>query len=187
MINYRLPEKVEIGDAEYSIRSDFRAVLDIFTALSDPELSETEKRFVTLEIFYPDFDDMPDSLYTDALKKCFWFVNGGKEESSTESSPKLIDWEYDFPYIIAPVNRVVGQDVRGVEYMHWWTFLAAFNEIGDCTLAQIVRIRKLKRQGRLKDKADLAWYRQNHDLVDIPVKLTDDEEALLKKWGGGNG
>ena len=187
MINYWLPEKVQIGEEEYEIRSDYRAVLDIFTALSDPELSDEEKQFVSLEIFYQDFDDIHGTLYLEAIKKCFWFINGGKEETSAEKGPKLLDWGYDFPYIIAPINRVIGQDVRGIPYMHWWTFLAAFNEIGDCTLAQIVRIRKLKRQGKLKDKADLEWYRRNRELVDIPVKLTDEEEALLKKWGGGNG
>lgn len=187
MINYSLPEKVQIREEEYAIRSDFRAVLDIFTALSDPELNDVEKRVVALEIFYPEFENIPEDLYVEALKKCFWFVNGGKEDNPSESGPKLLDWEYDFPYIIAPINRVVGQDVRGIPYMHWWTFLSAFNEIGDCTLAQILRIRKLKRMGKLKDKSDVVWYRQNRDLVDIPVKLTDEEEALLKKWGGGNG
>lgn len=186
MINYNLPESVEVGDQPYSIRSDYRAVLDIFTALVDPELGDLEKRLVALNIFYKRFEDIPENLYQDALKKCFWFINGGREESEAgNQQASILNWEYDFPYIIAPINRVIGRDVRGDEYMHWWTFLAAFNEIGDCTLAQIVRIRKLKRQGKLKDKSDIAWYKQNKDLVDIPVKLTTEEENLLKKWGGG--
>lgn len=176
---------MEVGEDTFPIRSDFRAVLDIFTALSDPDLDDMEKRYVTLVIFYPSIDEMPEELYQTALEKCFWFVNGGKEESKNASQgPGLLNWEYDFPYIISPINRVIGCDVRGLEYMHWWTFLAAFNEIGDCTLAQILRIRKLKRQGRLKDKSDIEWYKRNRDLVDIPVKLTEEEEDLLKTWGG---
>jgi len=45
---------------------------------------------------------------------------------------KLADWEQDFPLIVNPVNRVLGYEVRDCEYCHWWTFLSAYYEIGDC-------------------------------------------------------
>ena len=72
---YELPVSVDVGGASYDIRTDYRAVMDIFTALSANDLSEAEKVYVILNIFYVDFEKMPKSGYQEALDKCFWFVN----------------------------------------------------------------------------------------------------------------
>ena len=112
---YDLPKKINICGTEYGIRSDYRAVLDICTALSDAELSQQEKSYVALDIFYPDFEKMPPEHYQEALKQCFLFINCGEEEEK-KKSPKLVDWAQDFNYIVAPVNRVIGREIRSVKY-----------------------------------------------------------------------
>lgn len=183
MREYGLPKSVEVSGKSYKIRSDYRAILDIFSALGDDELTEQERLFVALDIFYEDLSNIPAESAENALESMFIFVNGGKKDEGGKGQ-KVIDWDYDYPHIIAPINRVIGKDVRGMKYLHWWSFLSAFQEIGDCTLAQIVRIRQLKAKGKLKDKADIEWYRQNRALVDIPTKYTAEEEDLLKQWGG---
>ena len=53
-MEYTLPKTVIVGGREYSIRSDYRAILDICEALTDPELSSEEKSAVVLYIFYPE-------------------------------------------------------------------------------------------------------------------------------------
>lgn len=79
----------------------------------------------------------------------FWFINGGEYEDQMEKKPpRLMDWEQDFQYIIAPVNHVIGREIRADAYLHWWTFLSAYMEIGECTFAQIVRIRDAKSRGK---------------------------------------
>lgn len=45
-MEYTLPKTVIVGGREYSIRSDYRAILDICEALTDPELSSEEKSAV---------------------------------------------------------------------------------------------------------------------------------------------
>lgn len=177
-----LPTVLEVGGAEYAIRSDYRDVLNICAALSDPDLDGQEKALVLLDSFYPVFSEMPPEHYQEAIQMCFWFINGGEKDSG-KKSPRLVDWEQDFKHIIAPINRVAGLEVRTVEYMHWWTFLAYFNEIGDCLFAQIVRIRDRKAKGKTLDKGDREWYRQNRELVDFKRKYSEAEEALLKEWG----
>lgn len=179
---YDLPKKLNICGTEYSIRSDYRAVLDICTALSDPELSQQEKSYVALDIFYPNFEKMPPEHYQEALKQCFWFINCG-EEKEKKKTPKLVDWAQDFNYIAAPINRVVGREIRSMKYMHWWTFVGAYMEIGDCTFAQIVRIRDRKAKGKSLDKQDAAWYRDNRNLVDLKHTYSDQEKSLLEQWG----
>ena len=93
--------------------------------------------------------------------------------------------EQDFRYIVAPINRVVGQEIRAVEYYHWWSFISAYYEIGDCLFAQIVRIRDKKARGKPLDKEEQKFYRENRHMVDFHTNYTDAENALLKKWVGG--
>lgn len=95
-----------------------------------------------------------------------------------------MDWEQDFKYIVAPINRVTGTEIRSIEYMHWWTFIAAYYEIGDCTFAQIVRIRDKKARGKPLDKTEQDWYRKNRNLVDLKTKYTQEDEETLRLWGG---
>lgn len=179
---YNLPVSLEVGGEEYAIRSDYRAVLDICAALSDPELTNEDKATVSLDILYERFEDIPISDYQEALERAFWFINGGAEEQKNQS-PKLVDWEQDFHIIVAPINRVTGKDIRGVEYMHWWSFLSAYNEIGDCTFAHIVRVRDHLARGKKLDKQDREWYMKNRDLVDFKNKYTDAEQEVFKAWG----
>lgn len=181
---YELPTSLVVCGSEYQIRSDYRAVLDICTALSDSELNDEDKAFVVLGIFYPDFEKMPQDHYQQAIEKCFWFINCG-DETQNRRTPKLMDWEQDFRYIVAPINRVVGQEVRAVGYLHWWTFISAYYEIGDCLFAQIVRVRDKKAKGTPLDKEEQKFYRENQQMVDFKAKYTNAENELLKLWGGG--
>ena len=179
-MNWELPQSVEVQGASYPIRTDYRCILDILTDLSDPE----QKRALAVLIgLYPDFDDMPPEHYEDALNEGVRFINCDSGDAP-HKSPRLVDWEQDYSLMIAPINRVVGREVRSLEYMHWWTFLAAYNEIGDCTLAQVVRIRDHLARGKQLDKSDREWYRKNRHLVDFKRKYTSADDALMKEWGG---
>ena len=180
---YSLPTSLPVCGVNYEIRSDYRAVLDICTALSDVELSDQDKAIVALAILYPGFEEMPPEHYQEAIKKCFWFINGGADDEPTRKAPKLMDWEQDFQYIVAPVNRVLGTEIRAVEYLHWWSFISAYYEIGDCLFAQIVRIREKKAKRKALDKQDQEWYRQNRHMVDFKQTYSDSEKAVLSAWG----
>ena len=185
-MTYGLPTTLEVGGREYAIRSDFRDILEIMEALNDVNLSDQDRGYITLLIFYPEFDTMPPENYEEAIRQCYWFLNGGHaEDDSGEKSPRLMDWEQDYPLIIAPVSRVLGHDARTDAHLHWWTFLGAYMEIGDCTFAQVVRIRDQQSKGKPLDKADREWYRKNQRLVDMKTDLTSSEKQELLKWGGG--
>lgn len=191
-----LPKNLDVCGVSYEIRSDYRAVLDICTVLSDPELNDQDKAIASLDILYPAFAGstiegkgkpetvlMPPEHYHEAIKQCFWFINCGMTASG-KRRPKLVDWEKDFKYIVAPVNRVCGKEIRSVEYMHWWTFIATYQEIGDCTFAQMIRIRERLAKGKALDKTDREWYRQNRDIVDLKAVYTAQENKTLSKWMG---
>lgn len=80
--------------------------------------------------------------------------------------------------------------IRGIPYdaetntggVHWWTFLGAYNNLGDCTFAQVVRIRDKKARGKTLEKDEREWYRRNSDLVNIKNKLSQEEETTISTW-----
>lgn len=181
---FDLPTSVTVCGTDYQIRSDYRAVLDICIALSDPDLSDQEKAIVMLDVFYPAFSEMPQEHFEEAVKKCVWFIDCGEDDVTKQSGAKLVDWEQDFKYIVAPINRVIGAEIRSMEYLHWWTFISAYYEIGDCTFAQIVHIRDMLSRGKPLDKTDREWYEKNRHLVDLKTTYTEAENDLLKLWGG---
>lgn len=179
---YDLPTAIDIGGSEYSIRSDYRAILDIIMALSDPDISEWERVFSAVSAFYVDYETIPCEHEEEAIQKCFWFINGGTDEHTSQKHPRLVDWEQDFPLIISPVNKVLGKEARSLEYLHWWSFLGAYKEIGDCTFANVVSMRNKLAKHKKLDKSEKEWLRENRDLVEFKKKYTDAEENLLNKW-----
>lgn len=191
MIIYGLPKSVMIAGKELAIRYDYRVALEIIQMLQDTDLSTEDKGEALLTMFYVNPEEITD--YKQAVKECFLFLNCGKEDNGSHK-PKLVDWEQDFEFIIAPINRVLGYEVRGVEYdvenntggLHWWTFISAYMEIGgDCTLAQIINIRGKLKKGSKLEKHEKQWYRQNADIVNMKTHYSDMEKELLKEWTGG--
>ena len=184
MIRYDLPTTIEVNGREYAIRSDFRAILDIITALNDIDLQPREKSLVVLEIFYEDPDLIPPADYDEAIRACFRFMDGGEERRSG-NSPEIVDWVKDFPLIVAPINHIAGKDIRGEENVHWWTFLAWYGEISsECTFATVLLIRNKLATGKRLDKGEQEWYDRNRDLVDRPVRYSTEEAEFLQKLGG---
>lgn len=180
---YKLPTSVEIDGCTYEIRSDFRAILDICAVISDEELNDQEKSEALLDIFYIRFAEMPMEHYSEAVQQCFWFLNCGAENEQKQG-PDLMNWEQDFPYIVSPVNRVIGTEIRALDYLHWWSFVAAYQEIGECLFSQIVRIRDHLARGKALDKSDREWYRKNRKLVDLKKNYSKQETDVLDLWTG---
>lgn len=177
--NYNLPRTLEVGGEEQPIRTDYRCVLDCFLALTDSDLDDANKALEVIDILY--INEIAPENYREALEKAFWFINGGQEESK-KKSPQLVSWTQDFNYIASAISKVVGQDIRGMDYLHWWTFLSAYLGIGDCFFAQVVAIRDKKARGKGLDKIDKEFYRRNQEAIDIKKPLTDAEKQILEEW-----
>lgn len=158
--------------------------MELIEALNDPELTDQERGEAALVMFYPDFLAMPPENYQEAITYCLDFIAGGEREETAKKSPQLISWKKDFPLIVAPVNKVLGFELRAAEYVHWWTFLAAFHEIGECTFSQVVKIRDQLSKNKPLNKDDRAWYNKNRKIVDIPTVYTSADMELFKMWGG---
>lgn len=182
-MEYGLPKSVNVGGVDYEIRSDYRVIMDIYAALNDPDLEPDVRAYEVLQIFYPDADSIPEEYQQEAVDKCMLFLQGGRPAPVRgNKSPRLIDWEQDYPLIVGPVNRVMGMETRVMEYLHWWTFLSAYYEIGDCLFAQIVSIREKLAKGKILDKSDREFYRNNKELVDLKHQYSEEEKNTMDVW-----
>lgn len=176
----RLPMSVEIDGAEYKIRTDYRDILRIFEAFNDNELSDKEKWTVALVIFY---EDIPENV-DEAKEQFTWFLNREGEEEKKNSKP-LYDWKQDEQMIFQAVNKVAGKEVRALEYMHWWTFLGLFSEIGESMFSSVVNIRNKRNKGKSLEKHEREFYRANRDVVDLKKRYANEQlpEELRRVLG----
>lgn len=162
---FDLPKSLEIDGINYDIRTDFRAILDMFIAFEDSSLNMTEKWYVALKIMFIDYDKLTN--YEKAIDKIIWFINCGNEDIP-KNSEKLFDWEKDFQYIVAPINKSLKQDIRSIDYMHWWTFMGYFNEIGESVFSNIVGIRNKIKKGKKLEDYEREFVSNNPDLISLP-------------------
>ena len=185
MIEYTLPETVMVCGQEVPIRSDYRAILDICVAMQDIDLTDIDKAYEALKKFYK--TEIP--ITEEALKQVFRFINCGQENAENKKQVKLFDWEQDFNLIIAPINRLMGCDVRGIPYLHWWTFMGCFQEIGESLFSRVIAIRSKRAKGKKLDEADKEFFRDNKELVDFKRKKYKPSVLLqqLLESGEDNG
>ena len=175
--DYELPKSANIEGKEFKIRSDYRAILDIISAFNDPNLSDKEKIMAGLEIFYIDYEKLEN--LEEAVNLMMLFISGNQSEEPSGNKPKLMDWEQDISLIIPPVNKVLGQEIRELEYLHWWTFLGAYMEIGECTFNTFVGIRDKKIRGKKLDKWEEEIYRNNYRKIDLKKRYDDNLQAEI--------
>lgn len=179
-----LPEYLTVGETDYNIRSDYRNVLQIFEAFQDPELSKEEKWIVATYLLFEDFscaDDVLEALengfdIAEAQKKIKWFISSGLPDGEKLEKP-VYDWRKDEQMIFSAVNKVAGRETRELEYLHWWTFLGYFNEVGEGTFSFIVGIRDKLNKGKKLEKNEKEFLAKNRELVKLtPLKTKEELE-----------
>lgn len=173
----KLPTTLDIDGKEYKIRTDYRIVLTIFEAFNDIELKDNEKIYVMLELLY---EEKPNNL-EEAIKQANWFLDGGKQYEEFNKTKKVMDWEQDESIIFSAVNKVAGYETRSKEYIHWWTFLGYFSEIGEGLFSTVINIRQKKNRGKKLEKYEQEFYKNNKQLIDLKQKYTTEEQNEIDR------
>ena len=188
---WEFPTSLNVGGIDYEIRTDYRAVLDLFTALTDPNLTDENEQItaymqsrVILEIMFPDCDNIPAEHIQEALDKVSAFIDMGI--SDDRKKPKTMDWEQDAPILIPAINKVLNCEIRAVQYMHWWTFIGAYMEIGESLFSNIIHIRQKKAKGKKLEKWEQDFYNENKSLIDFKQKdqRSNEEKEKLRDYFG---
>ena len=188
---WEFPTSLNIGGVDYEIRTDYRAVLDLLTALNDPELTDDDPRMtaymqsqVIMQIMFPQCDNIPAEHIQEALDKVSEFIDMGI--SDDRKKPKTMDWEQDTPIIIPAINKVLNIEIRAQKYMHWWTFLGAYMEIGESLFSNVIHIRQKKARGKKLEKWEQEFYKENKSLIDFKQKnqRSEEEKEELRAYFG---
>ncbi len=188
---WEFPKTLNIGGVEYEIRTDYRAVLDVLTALNDPELKDRNPEIaayiqnsVMMEIMFPDYESIPQEYIKEALEKVVKFIDMGIIDDCKK--PKTMDWEQDAPILIPAINKVLNTEIRSVKYMHWWTFFGAYMEIGESLFSTIIHIRQKKAKGKKLEKWEEEFYKENKSLIEFKQKSqrSEEEKEALRNYFG---
>lgn len=195
MDNYTLPEIIEAGGAPFAItnKGDYRMVLDCFSALNDAELSESERLYACLMIFYEDINSLEDLIELEPIQqelaeKMFLFFNCNQESVGHKMNHRLIDWDKDSNMVCASINRVAQTEIRSLLYLHWFTFMGYYMEIGECTLSTIVSIRHKIATSKKLEKYERDFKNENPEYFNIDlrsVREKQDDDYVLNLWNKG--
>ena len=178
-----LPGTLTVGGKEYPIRTDYRNVLQVFEAFQDPELTQEDRWIVSIYLLFEDFSCTDDVLQAaqdgfdlgEAMKQISWFISAGQPEKQVLEQPTY-NWTQDEQMIFSAVNKVAGKETRELEYLHWWTFLGYFNEVGEGTFSFIVGIRHKLNKGKKLEKHEKEFLSHNKELVLMKKPLTKEEQ-----------
>lgn len=182
---WSLPKSLCIDGKEYEIRSDFRAILDILSAYNDSQFNDQEKTMIMLKIFYK--DKISADCLREACDKAIEFIDYSFEDFKKRKAHKLMDWNQDAPILIPAINKVAGREIRSIPYLHWWTFMSLYMEIGEGLYSQVINIRNKKIKGKKLEKWEQEFYRDNKSLVDLKMKRNErseeEKEELRELFG----
>lgn len=173
---YDLPRSLEFGGRSWDIATDYRDVLRILTAFEDPDLTQEEKAWILLYNLYVDAEDIPKDQLQAAYDAAIAFIDHGNDDDE-QPGPRTMDWTQDAPLIFPAVNRAAGFEVRGAEYVHWWTFLGYFMEIRDSVYSTVLGLRQKKSRGKKLEKWEQEFWNHNRAICTIKPRYTEAELA----------
>lgn len=182
-----LPDTVEVNGQEYKIRTDFRIGVLFELVMEDDELSQYEKLFSAINLYY---EEPPDDLI-EAFKQALWFyqcgktqktaIRGDEDEEAPEDrgrTPIAYSFEYDDAYIYASFLKEYGIDLTE-EDLHWWKFRALFKALPeDSQIVKIMGYRTAKINDNMS-KAEKDFIRKMKKLYALP--LSDKEIEYQSK------
>lgn len=172
---WQLPTSAVIGGVEHPINPDYRDVLEIVGYLNDPNEPEYIRWEIAVGLFFD--GDIPKEHKREAMEYLADFLACGQKEPTGKAPVKLLDWEQDAPAIVADVNKAAGTEIRSLPFLHWWTFMAYFNAIGEGQLSTIISIRNKRRKGKKLEKWEQEYYKENKHRIDLKRKYSAEELA----------
>ena len=162
----------------YPLNTDFKVGILISTLFNEKELDEGEKMLKAFDLLYA--EEVPDTLDV-AMAGLKWFLSGGRSEwryadgfEVETSDEPCIDYDADSLDIWGAFWA------RGINLctakMHWFAFISALKNLGDCPLTQKMSYRgintsklkgetkkhyeELKREYKIRERVSVEEYEE---------------------------
>lgn len=120
----------------YKLNTSFRVPLKFLALQNDGDLSEREKTYITLKMFFPDFDGRHINELLDFIP---YYINRGKDVEP--DGDVVFDLIEDSGRVYAAFLQVYNIDLLRDD-MHWWKFLTLLECLpGGTKLAEVISIR----------------------------------------------
>lgn len=177
----KLPTSLTVKGRDFAINADFRPCVNIMRIFERNDLTDSEKIECMVGILYK--DEVPRRYLVDAAQEAVWFLNLGEDVQGkgNRGVGRLFSWEQDLKFIISAVDKSAGFSIRSKEFYHFWEFMSAFFESGECVFNTLVHQRKLKKTGK-QTKADKEWWAENREIAELKMTLTQDEQEVLDRF-----
>lgn len=183
-----LPTSVEIDGVDYNISSNFRSYIRLELIMNDSDLTEVEKLYIILQMFY---GDQKINNLQKAVDAILWMYRGGeeitKQEAADHIAPKPIyDFNYDADLIYAAFLTQYNIDLNSIEYMHWWKFRALLKGLSEeSKFSKVLFYRTVKITSDMT-KEQKKFYREMKRIHGLPDNRTEeDKEAEFHNVLGG--
>jgi len=168
-----LPDAVEIDGQDVALDTDFRTALRVILAFEDDELTAVEKQAILLDNLYLVVPPNVQRAWEQGVK----FLDGGEEPEGSDAEPlRVYSFSQDAALIFAAFRQTHGIDLQAVEHLHWWVFLALFNDLGaETTFCQLVSLRRRIKTGKAS-KEERQMAQEMRDWIDLPEPDTRTAE-----------
>lgn len=128
----RLPEDFD----GWLIRTDYRIGVQIQLCISDPELSDSDKTAIALQLLYgrgvPDFQTAMEGLQ--------WFLSCGNPTEECDREEPVFSFEVDAGRIVSAFKKVFGLDISR-ERLHWFEFVPMLGDLAKTSFTDVISIR----------------------------------------------
>lgn len=180
------PTSLVVDGEEYKINAGFRESILFEIMMQDPDLTERDKIYAALSIYFP--EEMPTNIAA-AIDQIIWFYRCGKEEpekpdnlvedeeDNTPSTPQQIySFEADDDYIYAAFLSQYGIDLQDIDFLHWWKFKAMFKSLEDSNkIVKIMEYRAMKIHPDMS-KQEKDFYRSMKKAYALPDNRSEEEK-----------
>lgn len=174
------PSSIQSDGRSYAVDGDFRTVLRIFAAASDPDLSEREKYAEICRLFYRDF--LPSDPIGGVVR--FLSLYNADSEPAKGNTPRQFDFDFDAREIFIGFLKEYNLNLIETEYLNWHMFRLMLDGLSSESLfRQKIRLR-FADTSQLQGKA-LAELTRLKKSVRLPERLSRvqqlEADELLRK------
>lgn len=157
------------------IRTDYRIGVQIQLCISDPELSDSEKTAIALNLLYG--RGMPD-LQT-AIDGLSWFLScGGPATDDITKEDPVFSFEQDSARLVSAFKKVFGIDISR-ERLHWFEFVPMLGDLSGTAFTSVIDIRTTD-ASEISEKKREEFIRMKNRFA-LSSQYTSEEQALIEE------
>ena len=168
------------GFAGYELNTDFRVGIQIMQAMTDSELSESEKFYVINRLLFK-----KSGASVEEIAECVeWFLSGWNHDKviSSGKNETAISFDNDHGRIYSAFMSQYHINLNTAQ-MHFWEFMILLTNLEDCAFTKVIDIRTKKITSKMS-KEEKEAYKRGKKIYSIHQEqpYTEEEDEMLQAF-----